>query len=132
MSDNVASSSSAPTAGLPTVEQINGWSRDRVKGFLQERRTELDLEDDDIDIIYAQRVKGDTFLDFNAVDFERWRIPGAPAKKLEKLIKQIKGGKQISHTVSYSPIIPNTYIFLCFFFPASYRQTRPKNTFALS
>ena len=53
MSDNVASTStstSAPTASLPTVEEINGWNRDRVKGFLQERRADLDLEGEDIDI----------------------------------------------------------------------------------
>ncbi|CAG8798543.1 3185_t:CDS:2, partial [Racocetra persica] len=123
MSDNVASSSSftsAPTASLPTTEEINGLSRDEVKGFLQGRRVELDLEDDDINIIYNQRVKGDTFLDFNAVDFERWGIPGAPAKKLERLIKQIKGGRVckffLVQTMPYSPIIPNTYIILCFAF----------------
>ncbi|CAB5362035.1 unnamed protein product [Rhizophagus irregularis] len=64
MSDKVASAStsiSAPTASLPTVEEINEWTRDRVKEFLQEK------------------------------NFERWGIPGAPAKKLERLLKQIKG-----------------------------------------
>ncbi|PKC57879.1 hypothetical protein RhiirA1_497030 [Rhizophagus irregularis] len=87
MSDKVASAStsiSAPTASLPTVEEINEWTRDRVKEFLQEN----------INIIYNQRVKGDTLLDFTVLDFERWEIPGAPAKKLERLLKQIKGVKQ--------------------------------------
>ena len=86
MSDNVASSSSftsAPTAGLPTAEEINGLSRDEVKGFLRGRRVDLDLEDVDIDMIYNQRVKGDTFLDFNAVDFERWEYRALLPKNLK-------------------------------------------------
>ncbi|CAB5362064.1 unnamed protein product [Rhizophagus irregularis] len=94
MSDKVASAStsiSAPTASLPTVEEINEWTRDRVKEFLQEKSSELDFEGEDINIIYNQRVKGDTLLDFTVLDFERWEIPGAPAKKLERLLKQIKG-----------------------------------------
>ena len=103
MSSNIANTSastSAPTASLPTVEEINGWDRDRVKGFLQEKRTELDFEDGDINIIYDQRVKGDTFLDFNAVDFERWGIPGGPSKRIEKLINEINGGKQTSFSLT--------------------------------
>ncbi|RGB41977.1 hypothetical protein C1646_253918 [Rhizophagus diaphanus] len=96
MSDNVATSTSVPTAGLPTVEEINGWSRDRVKEFLQERRADLDLEGEDIDKIYTQRVKGSTFLDFTAVDFERWGVPGSPAKEIEKLISKIKGEQPVA------------------------------------
>ncbi|CAG8691070.1 16884_t:CDS:2, partial [Racocetra fulgida] len=120
MKDNKDSFTSAPTASLPTTEEINGLSRDEVKGFLQGRRVELDLEDDDINIIYNQRVKGDTFLDFISVDFERWGIPGAPAKKLERLIKQIKGDHAIfTNNTEY---LHN--LVLCF--PASYRQTRQK------
>jgi hypothetical protein len=121
MSDNVASARTstnaeeeeAPTAGVEVIK----WSRDRVKKFLQEKRAKLDLENEDIDIIYNQRVKGDTFLDFKAVDFERWGIPGAPAKKLEKLIDQIKGKKKGKRTSFLpTPLIPNTYIILCFSF----------------
>jgi len=50
---------------------VKAWSQDDVKIFLQENRTRLDLEDENINKIYIQRVKGSTFLDFTAVDFER-------------------------------------------------------------
>src|SRR5256885_4980723 len=62
MSFNVASSSGA-TSNLPTAEQVKEWSRDDVKTFLQGNITRLDLEGEDIDKIYTQRVKGSTFLD---------------------------------------------------------------------
>ncbi|CAG8531408.1 9965_t:CDS:2, partial [Funneliformis mosseae] len=78
--------------------EIYGLSRDEVKGFLQRRRAELDLEDGDINIIHNQRVKGDTFLDFNAVDFERWEIPGAPAKNLKELGKKRKALEEVKKT----------------------------------
>jgi hypothetical protein len=92
MSFNVASSSGT-TSNLPTIEQVKAWNQDDVKTFLQGNRTSLDLKDEDIDKIYIQRVKGSTFLDFTAVDFERWGVPGSPAKEIEKLINEIKGGK---------------------------------------
>jgi hypothetical protein len=38
MSDSASTSAVAPTASLPTVEEINDWDRDKVKGFLQERK----------------------------------------------------------------------------------------------
>ncbi|PKC57082.1 hypothetical protein RhiirA1_401671 [Rhizophagus irregularis] len=49
------------------------------------------------DQIYTQRVKGSIFLDFTAVDFERWRVPGSPAKEFEKLINEIKGDLRIDY-----------------------------------
>ncbi|CAG8450475.1 13258_t:CDS:2 [Funneliformis caledonium] len=42
-------------------------------------------------ITVSQEVDGSTFLDFTATDFERWGIPGGPAKRIEKLIKDIQG-----------------------------------------
>ena len=130
---NTSTSTSALTASLPTVEQVKAWSRDDVKTFLQGNRTRLDLEDEDINKIYTQRVKGSTFLDFTAVDFERWGVPGSPAKEIEKLINEIKGGKRTSFSCPHRVIFANnTEYSLVLFFPASYRQTRPKNTFKLS
>ncbi|CAG8705019.1 6165_t:CDS:2, partial [Acaulospora morrowiae] len=87
MSDNITSTS---TADLPTVEEINGWSRDRVKEFLQERRAELNLEDEDINIIYNQRVRGDIFPKLTEVTLERWGIPGGPAIAIAELVKRVK------------------------------------------
>ncbi len=100
MSDNVASTStstSAPTAGLPTVEEINGWSRDRVKRFLQERRADLELENEDIDEMYNQKVlKGSTFLELTREDLLSIKIPLGTAKEILKFISKIKGGKRAS------------------------------------
>src|SRR5438105_3529702 len=71
MSFNVASA----TSNLPTVEQMNEWSRDEVKTFLQGNITRLDLEGEDIDKIYTQRVKGNTFLDLTRDDLLAIKIP---------------------------------------------------------
>ena len=103
MSDNVASTStstSVPTASLPTVEEINGWNRDRVKGFLQEKSAELELEVNDIDVIYGQRVSGKVFLRLNEEQLTRdsgsFKLPYGPASAIAELVKQIKGGKRAS------------------------------------
>ncbi|RIA89104.1 hypothetical protein C1645_825348 [Glomus cerebriforme] len=87
---NTSTSTSTLTASLPTVEQMKTWSQDNVKTFLQENRIRLDLEDKDINKIYTQRIKGSTFLDFTAMDFERWGVPSNSAKEIEKLINEIK------------------------------------------
>ncbi|CAG8488057.1 11733_t:CDS:2 [Funneliformis mosseae] len=83
---NTSTSTSALTASLPTVEQMKAWSRDDIKTFLQGNRTRLNLEDEDINKIYTQRVKGDTFL---ALRYEMLvnpplSIPVGPAVKLIK------------------------------------------------
>ena len=83
---------------LPTVEEVKIKSRDGVKYFLNERRAELDLEDEDINKLHDQRVKGDTFL---ALKYEMLvnpplSIPVGPAVKLIELINEIKGGKRTS------------------------------------
>ncbi|CAG8700162.1 11313_t:CDS:2, partial [Acaulospora morrowiae] len=87
----VASSSTVITSELPTVEEVKGWSREGVRNFLREKKGILDLDDNDIGRIYIQKIKGSNFLDFIAADFERWGIPGGPAKEIEKLISQIQG-----------------------------------------
>jgi hypothetical protein len=86
-------SATAATDNLPTVEEVKAKSRDGVKDFLNARRAKLNLEDEDINNIYNQWIDGDTFLDSTTTDFERWGIPGGPAKKIVKLIKEIQGGK---------------------------------------
>ncbi|RHZ58596.1 hypothetical protein Glove_372g93 [Diversispora epigaea] len=94
MSSDVTSSSIGVISNLPTVEQVKAWSREDVKAFLQNNKTGLDLEDGDIDKIYNQRIKDKNFLDFTAIDFERWGIPGDPSKNIETLIKDIQRGKR--------------------------------------
>ncbi|CAG8705487.1 12828_t:CDS:1, partial [Acaulospora morrowiae] len=78
-------------SNLPTVEHVKAWSREDVKAFLQNNKTELDLEDGDIEILYNQRVKGDTFLDLARDDLLSIQIPLGPAKKIVKLINEIQG-----------------------------------------
>ncbi|CAI2180787.1 10100_t:CDS:2, partial [Funneliformis geosporum] len=92
---NTSTSTSAPTASLPTVEEINGWDRDRVKRFLQAKSTELELEENDIDIIYSKKVSGKAFL--RLTEEQLTRVPGTfqldytPASAIAELVKQIKG-----------------------------------------
>jgi hypothetical protein len=85
-------------SALPTVEEVKVKSRDGIKDFLNERRAELDLEDEDINKIHDQRVKGDTFL---ALKYEMLvnpplSIPIGPAVNLIDLINKIQGGKRTS------------------------------------
>ncbi|PKK58231.1 hypothetical protein RhiirC2_796643 [Rhizophagus irregularis] len=96
MSNNIANTSistSASIASLPMVEEINGWNQDGVKEFLQERRAELDLdlEGEDIDKIYNQKVlKGSFFLKLTREDLLSINIPLGTAKEILKLISKIK------------------------------------------
>ena|SRR5688572_19331508 len=57
------------------------------------------------------------FLDFTAEDFERWKIPGGPAKDIEKVINEIKRGKRTSHCAIFANNTENLLI-LVLFFPA--------------
>ncbi|PKC55174.1 hypothetical protein RhiirA1_476065 [Rhizophagus irregularis] len=96
MSDNIANTStstSTPIASLLTVEEINRWNQDGVKEFLQERRAELDLdlESEDINKIYNQKVlKGSFFLKLTQKDLLSINIPLGTAKEILKLISKIK------------------------------------------
>jgi hypothetical protein len=93
-------STSTPTASLPTVEEINGWDRDRVKRFLQEKRAELELGGNVIDVIYDQEVSGKAFLRLNEEQLTRdpgpFRLKYGPASAIAELVKQIQGGKRTS------------------------------------
>src|SRR2546429_3451794 len=93
---NTSTSTIAPTASLPTVEELNGWDQDRVKGFLQE----LGLGGNVIDVIYDQEVSGEAFLSLTEEQLTRdpgpFRLKFGQAFAIAKLIKQIKGGKRAS------------------------------------
>ncbi|CAG8609668.1 12278_t:CDS:1, partial [Acaulospora morrowiae] len=45
MSSDVTNSSTGVMSNLPTVEHVKAWNREDVKAFLQNNKTELDLED---------------------------------------------------------------------------------------
>ncbi|CAG8454682.1 2525_t:CDS:2 [Funneliformis caledonium] len=72
---NTSTSTSALMASFLIVEQVKAWN----------------LEDEDINKIYTQRVKGNTFLEFTVMNFKRWGIPDSSAKEIKKLINEIKG-----------------------------------------
>src|SRR3954454_14301920 len=96
MSDSTSTSTNALTASLPTVEELNGWDQDRVKGFLQE----LGLGGNVIDVIYDQEVSGEAFLSLTEEQLTRdpgpYRLKFGQAFAIAKVIKQIKGGKRAS------------------------------------
>ena len=62
---------------------------------MQERKDSLDLDDADIDKIYNQKVKGNTFLELTRDDLLSIGIALGPAKEIGKLISQIQGGKKL-------------------------------------
>jgi len=71
-----------------TIEAVKGWSTGQLNEFL---KANLKNIDDHINTVTEiQKVDGDSFLDLTVVDLERWGIPGGPAKKFERLIKEIR------------------------------------------
>ena len=102
MSYNVASSSTSvpviPSTDLPTVEEVKGYSAEKLNEFLKGRLSNIGNHIDTITV--SQEVDGSTFLDFTATDFERWGITGGPAKRIVKLINDIKGGKRTSFSLT--------------------------------
>ncbi|CAB4436437.1 unnamed protein product [Rhizophagus irregularis] len=88
---NVAGSSTGAVSDL-TIEVVKGWSTGRLNEFLKARLKDIDVHIDTI--TDTQKVDGDSFLELAAVDFERWGVPGGPAKKIERLIKEIQGAHQ--------------------------------------
>ena len=97
---NVASSSTGVpviSSDLPTVEEVKGYSAEKLNEFLKGRLSNIGNH---IDTITSQEVDGSTFLDFTATDFERWGITGGPAKRIVKLINDIQGGKRTSFSLT--------------------------------
>ncbi|GBB89168.1 hypothetical protein RclHR1_15860003 [Rhizophagus clarus] len=113
---------------LPTVEEVKGFDIEQLNGFLKEKLKNIDSH---IDTLKAQEVDGEAFLALTHEGLKVIEIPLGPSIKIIKLLNDIKGGKR----TLFLPIFANNteyLLILVLFFPASYRQTRPKNTFALS
>ena len=129
---NVATGSTS--VSLLTVDEVKKLNSEQLNEYLRRRLKDTkNINKHANTITVDQEVDGSNFLDFTAEDFERWKIPGGPAKDIEKLIKEIKGGKRFFFPRFYIYANNTEYLLiLVLFFPASYRQTRPKNTFALS
>ena len=100
---NIAGSSTGAVSDL-TIEAVKGWSTGQLNEFLKARLKNFDAHINTI--TETQQVDGDSFLDSTAVDFERWGILGGPAKKIERLIKEIQGGKRTSFSPTRFYILP--------------------------
>jgi hypothetical protein len=81
------------TSNLPKIEEVKGWGAEQLNSFLKER---LNNTDNHINLLKAQEVDGEAFLEVTREELTALGIPLGPTKKLVKLINEIKGGKQTS------------------------------------
>ncbi|CAG8674382.1 10427_t:CDS:1, partial [Paraglomus brasilianum] len=75
---------------VPSVEEVSKWSPKDVITFLETKKEELFLDDDDINVIKRNKVAGCAFLDLSQEEFERCGLTVGPAKTIMRLIKAIK------------------------------------------
>ncbi|CAG8572093.1 3743_t:CDS:1, partial [Paraglomus brasilianum] len=75
----------------PSVDEVSKWSPKDVITFLETKKEELFLDDDDINVIKRNKVAGRVFLDLSQEKFERYGLTVGPAKTIVRLIKAIKG-----------------------------------------
>lgn len=85
MSDNIP---------FPSVEVVKKWSPKEVITFLESKKDELFLYNEDINIIKKNRVTGHAFLDLSQEDLEKCEMPVGPAKTITGLVKEIKNEEQ--------------------------------------
>ncbi|RGB41798.1 hypothetical protein C1646_684852 [Rhizophagus diaphanus] len=90
---NVAGSSTGAVSDL-TIEAVKELSTGQLNEFLKARLKDIDVHINTI--TETQKVDGDSFLELDAVALERWGVPGGPAIKIERLIKEIQEAHQPS------------------------------------
>ncbi|CAJ0913668.1 17951_t:CDS:2 [Entrophospora sp. SA101] len=76
-----------------SIEVVKKWKRANVVDFLKEKKEELELENEDIQIIDNNRVNGCAFLELNVDKLMQDGLKRGPAENITQLIKDIKGGK---------------------------------------
>ncbi|CAI2201106.1 6064_t:CDS:1, partial [Funneliformis geosporum] len=74
------------SSDLPTVKELN--TPEKLSSFLKRRLKNLDSH---INTLIAQEVDGEAFLETTQEDLTKLEIPLGPAKKILKLINEIKG-----------------------------------------
>ncbi|RHZ66453.1 hypothetical protein Glove_307g45 [Diversispora epigaea] len=84
MSDNIP----------PSVEVVKLWNPKEVITFLESKKDELFLYDEDIDIIKKNRVAGIDFLEFSQGDLGELGMLSGPAKRIMILVNKIKSEGQ--------------------------------------
>ena len=77
----------------PSVEEIKKWSPQQVLEFLEKKKDELFLNNDDTEIIKDNRVSGPAFLRLTAEKLTSppYNLPGGPAETIAGLISTITG-----------------------------------------
>ncbi|GES74974.1 hypothetical protein RCL_jg13042.t1 [Rhizophagus clarus] len=82
-------------SNLPTADVVKVWSKDDVKKFLQRNRTDLELEENDVNVIYDQNVTGKAFLRLKEEQLTRdpgpFKLLFGPASAIAEVVKQISG-----------------------------------------
>ncbi|CAG8764780.1 7716_t:CDS:1, partial [Acaulospora colombiana] len=78
----------------PSVEEVSKWSPKNVITFLETKKDELFLRDQDIKVFEDNWVAGRAFLNLTVEKLERWGMSGGPAETIVDLIKEIKGERE--------------------------------------
>ena len=82
---------------VPSVEEVSKWKRAQVLTYLQSKKDELDLDDEDLDVIRTNKVAGRAFLELTADKLMRVGLTMGPAESIEKLIRDIKSEGESKH-----------------------------------
>lgn len=77
---------------LPSITEIQGWSTEELIEHLQKNLRTLSASD--FKVFEDQKIDGETFLDLNQEELERWGILGGPAKKIIKYANKLKGTRK--------------------------------------
>ncbi|GBB83717.1 hypothetical protein RclHR1_01040022 [Rhizophagus clarus] len=87
-------------SNLPTANVVKEWSRDNIKEFLQRNKTDLELEENDINVICGQKVTGKAFLRLTEELLTRnsgpFKLLFGPASAIADVVKQIIGGQPVA------------------------------------
>jgi hypothetical protein len=143
-------STSANTSDNPSFEDVEGYDTERLINYL--RRTKfINLGEEDYNILREQSVNGHAFVYTTRDEFREppYNFGHGKVKNLCVLIDRLNSESKFYHNIVYvctprtRQLLNSIYcLFLRFtcllynhilvlFFPASYRQTRPKNIFVL-
>lgn len=76
----------------PSVEEIKTWNRTDVINFLQKKKEDLDIDNEDIEIIKRNKVAGQAFLRLTEEKLMQDGLLRGPAKSIASLVETLKGG----------------------------------------
>ncbi|CAH1767280.1 6575_t:CDS:2, partial [Entrophospora sp. SA101] len=96
------------TSTTPSIEEIKKWKQGDVINFLQEKKEDLDLDEEDIEIIRKNKVAGQAFLHLNEAELIHDGLTQGPAKSITYLIKTLKGEEDLRNCL----VLQNLLIFI--------------------